>query len=863
MKAHTPKRRPSRRATPWFVLATIVGTFPTLHAAAPRPKALPIDRRITLEPQRVQAALQHVKIWTPSETLPLLRLQESQAGGGSQTADAQPVFRFNIAAGPLTQAIREFEQLTGLRVELQPDVIHNLTTDGVTGTSTAAQALDRLLGGTSLNHKFKDASTVVIEIRLESAAVNVTGSLNHIPSTKYAAPLRETPQTIQLIPRTLIEEQGATTLSEALRNVPGITMQAGEGGGASSTTGDMFNMRGFSANNSLFVDGVRDDGLVGRDVYNLEQIEVFSGPTGADVGRTNAAGYVNLTSKAPTLDRAEAGTLSYGSGDQVRATVDLNQRLPIGAPGTFLGNTAVRVNALWQDGGIAGRDHVSRESRAIAPSIAFGVDTSTRVSAAAQFMRQDNLADYGLPAAASPVGPLTTGALGPRSVDQDTYYGSPDYDFDKVSQDSVTVRVEHDLAAGTTVRNQTRYNTAERTAVITSIANAAAYNPVTNLVTLSRQANERHNDIFSNQTSLVARPTTGRIRHDLSIGLEMTRETQAAPTLGGVGTRAPVDLNNPDVFSPVVGMTIAPTGATSEGSTNTVALYAFDGFDAGPRLRLNGGIRVERYSTTSHAVAAPPGSAVTDLEGDGTLVSGKAGVVFRLSDLGNVYASYGSSLTPPGSANFQLNAGAANQNNPNVDPQKSVNYEVGSKWALAGNRLQLSGAVFYTENENVIFVVDATAVPPIFNQDDGQIVKGAAFALLGQLLPRWDVNLSLQYLDSRLNSQNSVNNGKRLILTPEFSSSLWTTVRLARDIRVGGGLRYTDPVFINAANTIQVPRYTVADALIEAPIARQLTLRLNVYNLTDRTYIRSINNNGGRYNPGTPRSFLLSTAVRF
>ena len=181
MKAHTRKRRPSRRTTPWFVLATIVGTFPNLHAAEPRPKALPIDRRITLEPQRVQAALQHVKIWTPSETLPLLRHQDSQAGGASQTADAQPVFRFNIAAGPLAQAIREFEQLAGPQVEVQPNVIHNLTTDGVSGMLTAAQALDRLLAGTSLNHKFKDASTVVIEIRLESAAVNVTGILEPHP----------------------------------------------------------------------------------------------------------------------------------------------------------------------------------------------------------------------------------------------------------------------------------------------------------------------------------------------------------------------------------------------------------------------------------------------------------------------------------------------------------------------------------------------------------------------------------------------------------------------------------------------------------------------------------------------------------
>ena len=129
----------------------------------------------------------------------------------------------------------------------------------------------------------------------------------------------------------------------------------------------MFNMRGFSANNSLFVDGVRDDGLISRDVYNLEQIEVFSGPTGSDVGRTNAAGYINLTTKTPNLESAQAGTLSYGAGDQVRATLDVNQPVAFGERGTFLGNAAIRVNALWQDGGTAGRDYAARESKSIAP----------------------------------------------------------------------------------------------------------------------------------------------------------------------------------------------------------------------------------------------------------------------------------------------------------------------------------------------------------------------------------------------------------------------------------------------------------------------------------------------------------------
>ena len=287
----------------------------------------------------------------------------------------------------------------------------------------------------------------------------------------------------------------------------------------------------------------------------------------------------------------------------------------------------------------------------------------------------------------------------------------------------------------------------------------------------------------------------------------------------------------------------------------------FDAFDLGARLRVNGGVRVEAYDTKSHAVSAA--GVVTDLEGKDTLVSGKAGLVFRLNEQGNLYVSYGSSVTPPGSANFQLNAAAANQNNPNLDPQESTNYEVGTKWDVADNRLQLSGAIFWTKNTNVIFVVDGTAVPPIFNQDDGQRVNGATIGAVGRITPWWDINMSVQYLDSKVESQNAATDGNRLALAPEVSGNLWTTVRLPHNIRLGGGLRYTDAAFISTANTIAIPAYTVADALVEAPVGERLTLRLNIYNLTDRVYIRNINNNAGRYNPGSPRAFLLTSAVRF
>ncbi len=254
---------------------------------------------------------------------------------------------------------------------------------------------------------------------------------------------------------------------------------------------------------------------------------------------------------------------------------------------------------------------------------------------------------------------------------------------------------------------------------------------------------------------------------------------------------------------------------------------------------------------------------VTDVTGDDTLVSGKAGLVYRLNNAGNLYVSYGSSLTPPGASNFLLSTSPINANNPNVDPQKSVNYEIGTKWDLAEGRLMLNGAFFHTDNTNVIYVVDASAVPPVFNQDDGQTVRGAAFGLVGQLRPSWDVNLNAQYLDSEVVSQNAATDGKRLALTPELSGSLWTTVRLARGVRLGGGVRYSDRVYISTANTTSIPAYGVVDGLVEVPVSQRLLFRLNINNVTNHVFIRSINNNGGRYNPGTPRSFLLNALVTF
>ena len=246
-----------------------------------------------------------------------------------------------------------------------------------------------------------------------------------------------------------------------------------------------------------------------------------------------------------------------------------------------------------------------------------------------------------------------------------------------------------------------------------------------------------------------------------------------------------MDIFTPNVNEPVTGYAPARTLAESRGSTDTVALYAFDTVELSSRVQLSGGLRWEHYNTDFQSVDAV-GVTTADLGGSDELVGGKASVLFRATNAGNLYLSYGTSLTPPGTANFTLSTQVNNQNNPNVRPQESTNLEAGTKWDLAGGRLSLTGAVFRTKNENVIYTVDATAVPPIYNQDDAQLVNGVTAGAMGRITERWEVP-NIGYLDTENQSQSSANNGKRLLLTPAFSGSVWTMYRLGR--HVGGGVR--------------------------------------------------------------------------
>jgi catecholate siderophore receptor len=331
-----------------------------------------------------------VKPYKPLYTLMGLSVAASTLGvkpalaapqSGARTAPSTARLQFAIEPGALENVLADFQRVTGLKTVLAMPELAMIQSPGVKGLLTPADAMAALLVGTSVSASFGDG-LFHLGVGGVNEFVEVAGRAGTVVSSpRYTAPLRDVPQTIAVIPKATIAQQGATTLSDALRNVPGITLQAGEGGGASNTAGDMFNMRGFNASNSLFVDGVRDDGLISRDVFNLEQVEVFMGPTGSDVGRGTAAGYINMQSKAPHLGAAYGASMAYANGDRRRVTADANFAPSMRTPGGWWSRAAFRINGLWQDGGVPGRDAVQNEMKAVAPSLAFGLGTPTSSSA--------------------------------------------------------------------------------------------------------------------------------------------------------------------------------------------------------------------------------------------------------------------------------------------------------------------------------------------------------------------------------------------------------------------------------------------------------------------------------------------------
>jgi catecholate siderophore receptor len=739
------------------------------------------------------------------------------------------------------------------------------------------------------------------EVAVKSKKEIETFKADESANTKFTKPLIDTTQTVQVIKKELLREQGVFSLTDALRNTPGITMQMGENGNTSA--GDTFSMRGFNTSNQLFVDGIRDLGAVTRDVFNTEQIEVIKGPSGADIGRGAASGYVNMITKLPSLVNSNYATIGYGTADRKRATIDLNQALNE--------TTAVRINGLITEGNVPKRDEVDNQNFSIAPSIAFGLGTDARGYFYSQHIRQDNTPDGGISSVGlsgyfrtpNVTAPATTPTPAQtleaqrinslqRKVDRENFYGS-NKDYERIDADMLTAKLEYDFSDKTTLRNITRYGKSSIDRILTGVNGitapaATGTNPDTWTLARSRQRIDRDDEILINQTSLNSIFDIAGFKNSFTGGVEFIYEKQknkgfgtATTTISGVSYTA-ISNPNANLYNPndndALGKPYA-NGADSEGRTSTMAVYAFDTVDLSDQWQVNGGVRFERYDTRAK-VYSVAGTAPTqtlnyaNLSDADNLASYKAGLLYKPATNGSVYLAYGSSYTPPASANFALtnttNSVNNAQNNTAFDPQKTENYELGTKWSLLNNQMTVNAALFRTENDKQASFNDLGQA-----QQMGKVrVSGYELFAVGQLTEYWQLSAGLTKLNGKaLDQRNSSAAGTLDTVgvqwLPDYSATLWTQYSLS-NFTVGGGARYMGEqkrLVTNAdaatTNMPVIPSYTVFDAMVAYAVNKNLNLRLNVYNLFDKEYINTMNNSGARVQLGLARSAMATAEIKF
>jgi catecholate siderophore receptor len=647
-------------------------------------------------------------------------------------------------------------------------------------------------------------------------------------------------------------------------------------------------MRGFDTSNSIFLDGIRDLGAVSRDVFNTEQIEIVKGPSGSDNGRGAPTGYINLSSKQPTLENALSGTLTGGTAARRRVTADLNYAL------TGLDGAALRFNTMYDAGDKVGRDVADTERWAFAPSFALGLGSSTRAYFNYLFVKQSNTPDGGIPAIglfgyssattqgnpAVNISPLVIAAVNnAEPVDLGNFYGSKD-DYERVHANMLTARIEHDLGASATLRNTSRYGRYTLRRQLTGINAVTVHtgpidNPTAILapanwtVSRSRQRRDEVNEILTNQTNLTSAFDTSFIEHSLSTGFEFIYERQLTRGSATIGTTPAANLYSPstdDNFAVMV-----PNGAATDGKTVTGAVYAFDTMKFNDQWSVNAGVRYDHYRTDYSNVPAPATTPAASqyFQGDGTLLTGKVGLVFKPLENASIYAAYATSEQPPGGTNFTLSAdNAANANNPNLDPQKARNIELGTKWDLLDNRLVVTAAVFDTRNRNDLVVQDCTGCE--ITQSGERKVRGLELGASGMITPAWQVSAGLSSLDTEIVEGSAANTGAQLQYTPKLTFTSWTTYKFPFGLTIGGGGRYTDSQFRNGnanqatqANLAVNPSSWVFDAMAGYDVNAGISLQLNVQNLTDKFYLSSLNNGGSRFVLGTPRTVLLSAQFKY
>ena len=795
---------------------------------------------------------------------------------GTGAAATLPLKRFDIAAGPLDAAIEAYEKATGLKVKvvLPSGTLAGFNTPGVTGLYREDEALRMLLVGTGLNYRVEDASTMLLGVQAKDT-VSVTASVSDsISMEKFTEPQLFTPQSLSVVPQFLIQDEGVSTLRDTLRNVPGISLAAGEAG----AQGDNLTIRGFTARNDIFLDGIRDFGSYYRDAFNYEQVDALEGPAGIQFGRGSTGGVINQESKVPLANQLVHVDTQFGTDLTRRITADINSPLE-----DVIGGTAFRFNLMAQEGGVAGRDAAEIRRFGIAPSLSVGMDTKTHATLSYEHLSENDTPDYGLPWLFNKLSP----------ADRHSYFGFRDENYLKTNDDILTLKVEHDFSSNLNIHDIARAANYPRQAQITEpqiCSNPTASVPVgtvlTALPTLAYNANlacpydvntpasqitiVNRNQIqvksvegdLWDQLEVAAHFKTWGLRHNFiggaEGGQEISNPIRYSYTIAKIDTVPYTSLLDPNEAQPFGGTGYVSSIAHTK--SKSVGLYFVDTIKLGRLFEMSGGVRWDRFDTDYNIYTpTPPQSTAAatyvPLSRLDEQPSYRAAFVYKPSTHGSFYFDYGTSFNPDAES-LSLSAGLVNGN---VAPEENETYEGGAKWSFFNERLMMEGAVFRTEKDNA-HETDPTNSNNIVAAGN-QLVKGMQVSVVGRLPQGMDLVAGYAYLDSAVIFSKffPAAVGYPLANVPKQTFNIFVTHKLPWELHGGLGGNYvgsrtassTVPYVptsyepnpngagfvVTSIGMKQVPGYWIFNAMLSHPLTEKVELQANINNLLNRYYI--------------------------
>jgi catecholate siderophore receptor len=676
-------------------------------------------------------------------------------------------------------------------------------------------------------------------------------------SGKFPEPMLNTPKTITVLSKEVLEDKNATTLKEIGRSTAGVTLGSGEGGNA---FGDRFFIRGFDARNDVFIDGIRDPAVSIRENFFTEQIEILRGPASSYAGRGTAGGAINIVTKQAGDVNFKRMDTEFGTDQTKRVVLDVNQVIDP----TF----SVRTGGVFQDANVAGRNYVTDNRWGTFVSTKYTPTSDIKITTNYVHTDLSGYPDFGVPYYKQGNVPVTSAGI-PRN----TWYGFLNRDFQTARQDFGTGTIEYKVNEAITLTSKVRGEHSLLNYIGTLPQNPVTTNPNPLLWTTTASAQSRYQtvDVWANQNEATFKLDTGGVKHTAVFGVEYSNENISIDRYAGLaselagspftsnGAISGVNLASPQ-YTYLTGFGYPSlAGNPTRYGVNTTSVYVMDTANWQDTVILNGGVRYDGYSQSSSTNSAW-------LKQNADLVNYNVGAVYKPLSIGSIYAAYATSSNPFGS---ELDAtgtdygGVPANSTILLGPERNKAAEVGTKWELADRHLLVTGALFQTTKDNARETVNG-----VLTSGAAYRIQGVDFEVEGKLTDRWSIFGGLVLMQSKVTQSGvSSNLGLKLANVAHQSFSMLTKYKFDGGWELGGQAVYRSKVYGGtfAANTgNELPSYWRFDAFVEKQIDKNWSMKLYAQNLTNKLYYDTLYRSAVPFVAVAPgRAFYIITSAKF